>query len=56
MMSTLVIRAPHAPKALLPQDGFFARIGIVVLTVIDVFAEAQRQAHDAQQRYPFTVW
>jgi hypothetical protein len=56
MMSTLAIRAPHAPKALLQLSGFFGRIGTVVLAVIDVFAEAQRQAHDAQQRYPFTAW
>ncbi len=55
-MSTLVIRAPHAPKVLLPLSGFFARIAAVVLAVIDVFAEAQREAHDAQRRYPFTVW
>jgi hypothetical protein len=55
-MSTLVVRAPHAPKVWLPLSSSFARIAAVVLTVIDVFSEAQRQAHEAQQRYPFTAW
>jgi hypothetical protein len=55
-MSALVIRAPHAPKALLPLSDFFTRAAAVVLTVINVFTEAQRQAHEAQRRYPFTAW
>jgi hypothetical protein len=54
-MSTLVVQVPHAPKAWLPQSGV-TRIAAIVLTVIDVFTEAQRQAHEAQQRCPFTVW
>jgi hypothetical protein len=55
-MSTLVIRAPHATKARLPLSAFFARVGAAMLIVLDVFTEAQRQAHEAQRRYPFTVW
>jgi hypothetical protein len=55
-MSTLAIRAPHAAKARLPLSGFFTRIAAVTLMVLDVFTEAQRQAHEAQRRYPFTVW
>jgi hypothetical protein len=51
-MSTLEIRAAHAPKAWLLRRGF-ARAASVVLTVIEVFSEAQRQAHEAQRRYPF---
>lgn len=54
-MSTLEIRAPHAPKAWL-QRGAFARVASVLLTVIDVFSEAQKQAHEAQRRYSFTAW
>jgi hypothetical protein len=56
MMSILVLRAPHAPKAWLQLSGFFTRIVAVALTLIDVFTEAQRQAHEAQQRYSFTDW
>lgn len=54
-MSTLEIRAPHAPKE---RSGFGAitRVVSTVLTVIDVFAEAQKQVHEAQRRYPFTAW
>jgi hypothetical protein len=54
-MSMLEIRAPHAPKAWLPRGGF-ARVASIVLTVIDVFNEAQKQAHEAERRYPFTIW
>jgi hypothetical protein len=55
-VSTLVVRAPHAPKAWLLLRSSFARIASIVLTVIDVFTEAQRQVYEAQQRYPFTAW
>lgn len=54
-MSTAEIRSPHAPKPW-PAFGGFARLATTVLTVIDVFAEAQRLAHEAQRRYPFTAW
>lgn len=52
-MSTLEIRAPRAAKALLPAG--FARFFSAVLAVVEVFAEAQRLAHQAQRRYPFAV-
>jgi hypothetical protein len=54
-MSTLEIRASHAPKTW-PGFGGFSRFVGALLTVIDVFAEAQRQAHEAQRRFPFTAW
>jgi len=54
-MSTLVVRAPHAPKLWLPLRGF-ARVASVLLMVLDVFTEAQRQAYEAKQRYPFMTW
>ena len=48
-MSTLAIRslAPKSPLRL------FAGFATTVLTVLDVFVEAQRMARDAQRRYPF---
>jgi len=52
-MSTLAIRTPHATK-LSPPLRVFANLASVVLTVLDVFAEAQRMACDAKRRYPFS--
>ena len=54
-MSTLTIRTPSMPKVRLPLR-VFARLGALILAVIDVFGEALRQAHEAQRRYPFTAW
>ena len=54
-MATLALRAPRTAKRWTLRGGF-ARIATVVAVVIDVFADAQRRAHEAQQRYPFTVW
>jgi len=54
-MSTLVVRAPHAPKLLSPLRDL-ARIASVALTVLEVFSEAQRQAYEAKRRYPFMTW
>jgi len=54
-MSTLVVRAPHAPKLWLPLRGF-ARLGSIVLTLFEVLTEAQRQADEAKQRYPLMRW
>ena len=52
-MSTLEIRAPRAGKPLLGAG--FARVFSAVVVVVEVFAEAQRLAHQAQRRYPFAV-
>ena len=54
-MSTLVVRAPHAPKLLSPLRGL-ARVGSVALIVLEVFGEAQRQAYEAKRRHPFMTW
>ena len=47
-MSTLAVRAPRADKPLLTLSGF-ARGASVLLTVIDVLAEAQHLADEARQ-------
>jgi len=54
-MSTLVVRAPHAPKLLPPLRGI-ARVASVALTVLEVFSKAQHQAYEAERRYPFMTW
>ncbi len=51
-MSTLPLRASQVAQ---PFAGF-ARIISVIVTVIDVFAEAQQQVIAAQRRYPFCDW
>lgn len=58
MPTTLAIKAPRLSKGAAPSGSVrgFSRVAAVLLTVIDVFAEAQRQAADAERRYPFTVW
>lgn len=52
-MSTLEMRAPQAAGALPPAG--FARFFSAVMVAVEVFAEAQRLAHQAQRRYPFAV-
>ena len=49
-MSTLAVRTPLETKSPL---RLFVGFASSVLTVLDVFAEAQRMARDAQRRYPF---
>ena len=51
-MSTLSLRAPHVPHV---WHGF-ARVGAAIMTVLDVFAEAQLQASAAHKKYPFADW
>lgn len=52
-MSTLPIHAPRLASVHVPG---FARVAAYVLTVIDVFAEAQELAAAAHKRYPFADW
>ncbi len=54
-MSTLTVRAPHAPKLLSPPGGI-ARAASVALMVLEIFGEAQSQAYEAKRRYPFMTW
>jgi hypothetical protein len=54
-MSTLEMRASHLPKTQ-PLFGGFARVASLLRDVLDVFVEAQRQAHEAERRYPFTSY
>jgi hypothetical protein len=50
-MNTLPLRASHIPEAwVLPK---FARLGALLSSVIDVFAEAHTLAEAARKRYPF---
>ena len=55
-MTTLPIHAPSTPKILEWPRAAFTRTMAVALEMLDVFAEAQRQAREAEKRYPFTVW
>ena len=52
-MSTLEMRASQLPKT---QSSFggVARLVSLLCDVVDLFSEAQRQAHEAELRYPFT--
>jgi hypothetical protein len=50
-MTTLPIRAPMVPSL----TGF-ARVILFVTMLIDVFADAQRDASAAHKRYPFAEW
>jgi hypothetical protein len=52
-MSTLEIHAPRTSK-LRRRFGNFARLTGLLAEVLDVFAEAQRMAHEAERRYHFT--
>jgi hypothetical protein len=52
-MSTLEMRAQHLPKAR-SLFGGFARVVSIVRDVLGAFTEAQRQAYEAERRYPFT--
>ena len=54
-MSTLAVRAPSAPRLWSPLRGL-ARIASVFMIVLEVFSEAQSQAYEAKQRYPFVSW
>ena len=52
-MSTLEMRASYLPKTQ-SLFGVFARVVSLLRDVLDVFSEAQRQAHEAERRNPFT--
>lgn len=53
-MSTLPIQAPYVPHFSV-RTGF-NRVVTAVVTVLDVIAEAQRQAEAAHKRFPFADW
>ena len=53
-MATALIRTLHWPN--LGLVVVLTRIAAVGAAVIDVYAEALNQMHEAQRRYPFTVW
>jgi hypothetical protein len=54
LMSTLPIRAPHVASSWSFPSPW--RVISILATVVDVFAEAQRQAAEAQRRYSFMDW
>jgi hypothetical protein len=51
-MSTLQVHAPRLPKLVSPRV-VIARIGAFLKTAYEIFTEAQIQAHEARQRYPY---
>jgi hypothetical protein len=51
-MSTLQVHAPRLPKLVSPRV-VIARVGAFLKTAYEIFTEAQIQAHDARQRYPY---
>ncbi len=52
-MSSYELRVAQPPKA--PSlFGGLARVASLLRDVLDVFSEAQRQACEAERRYPFT--
>ena len=54
-MSTLAIHVPLAPKRWAPLRAFAYAVAALAM-VIEVFGEAQDQAYEAMQRYPFIAW
>jgi hypothetical protein len=54
-MSTLEMPASQWPKTQ-SLFGGFARLVSLLRDVHAVFGEAQRQAYEAERRYPFTAW
>jgi hypothetical protein len=54
-MSTLEMRASQWPKTQ-SLFGGLARLISLLRDVVEVFGEAQRQAYEAERRYPFTAW
>jgi len=55
-MSTLTVRAPSVPKIFSLPAVAMSRAIAVAIAVIDVYAEAQRRAAEAERRYPFMTW
>jgi hypothetical protein len=51
-MSTLQVHAPRLPKLVSPRL-VIARVGAFLKTAYEIFTEAQIQAHEARQRYPY---
>ncbi len=51
-MTTFPLRAPAAPRPLLDWGRFLSAI----VTVLDVFVEAEEQAKIARARYPHAGW
>jgi hypothetical protein len=52
-MSTYEMRVTQPPKAPALFGGV-ARVASLLRDVLDAFSEAQRQACEAERRYPFT--
>jgi hypothetical protein len=55
-MTILPVQAPSTPKILLWPRAALSRMLAVTLDLFDVMVEAERQAREAEKRYPFTVW
>jgi hypothetical protein len=53
-MTALTLRASHA--LLTSPRAAFVRLFSAFATLVDVFAEAQRQASEAHRKFPFGDW
>ena len=55
-MTILPVQAPSTPRVLEWPRAVLSHMAAAVSELLDVFAEAERQAREAEKRYPFTVW
>jgi hypothetical protein len=56
-MSILESSVPSLPSKLWSTPySALVRVGSFLAVVVDTFAEAQKQAHEAERRYPFLNW
>jgi hypothetical protein len=50
-MSTLPLRASSAPQ--IRPIPSLARLGAILMLIVDTFADAQQSMRDAQKKYPY---
>jgi hypothetical protein len=55
-MTILPVQAPSTSKLLLWPARMLERASALAQEALDIVAEAQQQAREAERKYPFTVW
>ena len=55
-MSILETRAPALPKFWSLPYAAFSSVATYAVMLVELFAEAQRMAREAERRYPFCNW
>jgi hypothetical protein len=55
-MSMVSIHAPNSPKIWRLPHVAMTRVVTLALEMIDILADAQRQAKEAERKYPFLIW